>query len=306
MRSLLDADASQPSFLEWSVPEETAVAADARVRRREGDLIGREVGNYRITRFIAAGGMGAVYEAQQRQPRRIVAMKFLRAAWVTPSAHNRFEMETEALARMKHPGVAQIFDAGTIDDAMGPLLYFAMEHIADAKTLINYARERNLSQAQRLELFAQVCDAVHHGHQRGIIHRDLKPANILIDAGGQPKVIDFGVARWPTATSNSRAPPRRSSARWRTCRPSNSKPRAMRMTSTRAAMCTRSASSSTNCSAIDCPARSPVCRCRRSSSASASRPRASEFDQREHLRRTRRRHAQGPGEAAAASLSVGG
>ncbi|MBU0616722.1 MAG: serine/threonine protein kinase, partial [Planctomycetes bacterium] len=92
---------------------------------------------------------------------------------------------------LRHPNVAEIYEAGT---HLG-LPYFVMEYIADAQPITDYAEQHDLSTRDRLELFAQVCDAVHHGHQRGIIHRDLKPANILVDEAGRVKVIDFGVAR---------------------------------------------------------------------------------------------------------------
>src|SRR5262249_39945817 len=77
----------------------------------------------------------------------------------------------------------------------GPVPYFAMEYIPDARSILKFAREDGLGMRKRLELFTRVCDAVHHGHQKGIIHCDLKPGNILVDAAGHPKVIDFGVAR---------------------------------------------------------------------------------------------------------------
>src|SRR5262249_49353381 len=107
----------------------------------------------------------------------------------------RFELESEALARLHHPGIAQVYEAGTADTGFGPQPFFAMEFIGEGQPLTEYATIRQLSIHQRMELMAGVCDAVHHGHQRGIIHRDLKPGNILVDESGQPKILDFGVAR---------------------------------------------------------------------------------------------------------------
>lgn len=152
--------------------------------------------NYTIVKTIGVGGMATVYEAIQDQPRRRVALKMLRFGLAHTSALARFRFETEVLARLQHPGIAQIFEAGAYDDGHGcSIPYFAMEYIADASPITEYARRRQLSLQARLALVASVCDAVQHGHQHGVIHRDLKPGNVLIDALGNAKVIDFGVAR---------------------------------------------------------------------------------------------------------------
>jgi serine/threonine protein kinase/Tfp pilus assembly protein PilF len=155
------------------------------------------IGQYRINRLIGSGGMGAVYEAEQGNPRRTVALKVMRGAIASPQASRRFEYESQLLARLRHPCIAQVYEAGThVETATGGVMpWFAMEFIPDAKTLTDYAAATNMSVESRLELFMRICDAVQHGHQRGIIHRDLKPANILIDSSGHPKIIDFGVAR---------------------------------------------------------------------------------------------------------------
>ena len=158
-------------------------------------LVGRQVSHFRVTRVIAAGGMGIVYEAQQDQPRRRVALKVLRSGLATEAALRRFAHEPEILARLHHPAIAQIYETGTHEEGALRLPYFAMEFVPGARSLTEYAAEHALNERQRLELFAQICDAVQHGHQRGIVHRDLKPGNILIDESGSPKVIDFGVAR---------------------------------------------------------------------------------------------------------------
>ena len=139
--------------------------------------------------------MGQVWEAIQEQPKRSVALKVMRSAIVSQEARERFEYEVEILGRLQHPGIAQIYDAGTFEVDDEALPYFAMEYIAHATPLDEFARKNNLGIERRLDLFARVCDAVAHGHQRGIIHRDLKPANILVDGSGSPKIIDFGVAR---------------------------------------------------------------------------------------------------------------
>ena len=164
------------------------------------ELTGTRVGRYQLRRIIARGGMGIVYEAMQDEPRRLVAIKVMRQGLASRSALRRFQDEAQILARLRHPNVAQIFEAGTHhDDSVRsggePIPYFAMEYIPEARPITDYAREQGLSIRDRLMLFAKVCDAMHHGHQKGVIHRDIKPANILVDAEGEPKVIDFGVAR---------------------------------------------------------------------------------------------------------------
>ena len=161
----------------------------------------REIGRYRILRVIGEGGMGTVYEAEQDKPRRVVALKVIRPGYASPQLLKRFEQESQVLGRLQHPGIAQIYEAGTHEVAPGAdgkhgviVPYFAMEFIR-GRGLKVYMEAENLGTRQRLELVAKVCDAVHHAHQKGVIHRDLKPSNILVDESGQPKILDFGVAR---------------------------------------------------------------------------------------------------------------
>ncbi len=156
--------------------------------------VGTRVGDYTIRGTLGQGGMGVVYLAQQERPRRTVALKLLRASVYGSSALRRFEHEAEVLGMLQHPGIAAIFEAGAADMGKGPQPYIAMEYI-DGPSLSSFARRNNLSIEDRCRLVAQVCDAVHHAHQRGVIHRDLKPGNILVDPSGRPKVLDFGVSR---------------------------------------------------------------------------------------------------------------
>jgi serine/threonine protein kinase/tetratricopeptide (TPR) repeat protein len=190
-----DVDTRAPDFNADPPPEfrmETEIDDLPAFHRR---LVGRTLGPYKIRRLIGSGGMGQVWEAIQEQPNRSVALKVMRSAIASPAARERFEFEVEILGRLQHPGIAQIYDAGTLDVDDDELPYFAMEYIANATPLDEYARNNKLNTLERLRLFTKVCDAVAHGHQRGIIHRDLKPANILVDGDGTPKIIDFGVAR---------------------------------------------------------------------------------------------------------------
>ena len=155
----------------------------------------QRIGQYRIKRAIASGGMGTVYEAVQEKPRRTVAVKLMRAGIASRSALRRFEYESQLLARLRHIGIAQVYDAGTHRDGEVVVPYFAMEYIVGAKPITDYVRDKQLGPRERIQLFIDVCEAVHHGHQKAIIHRDLKPSNVLVDSSGQVKVIDFGVAR---------------------------------------------------------------------------------------------------------------
>jgi WD40 repeat protein/predicted Ser/Thr protein kinase len=154
-------------------------------------LLPHHIGRYRVLRLLGEGGMGAVYEAEQDSPHRVVALKVVRPGLVTTALLKRFAHEVEILGRLHHPGIAQIYEAGVAEDGQP---FFAMEFIRGLP-LDEYARLRSLTVQARVELMARVCDAVQHAHDQGVIHRDLKPANVLVDESGQPKVLDFGVAR---------------------------------------------------------------------------------------------------------------
>src|SRR5277367_5719075 len=150
----------------------TAIGAD--VAEREASEARRHpvtIGRYRILRLIGEGGMGSVYQAEQENPHRIVALKVIKPGFVNAELLRRFEQEAQALGRLQHPGIAQIYEAGTSDRGFGPQPYFAMEYIS-GQTLIEYVEDRRLDVRARLELMAKICDAVNHAHQRGIIHRD--------------------------------------------------------------------------------------------------------------------------------------
>ena len=152
------------------------------------------IGRYRILSLIGEGGMGVVYEAEQDHPRRTVALKVIKSALAGPELLRRFARESEALGRLQHPGIARIYEADAAETHVGPQPYLVMELIRGLP-LLAYANTERLNLRQRLELMIKVCEAVDHAHQRGIIHRDLKPGNILVDETGQPKILDFGVAR---------------------------------------------------------------------------------------------------------------
>ncbi len=159
------------------------------------EQIGTQVGRYKLREQIGEGGMGVVYVADQKEPvKRKVALKIIKPGMASKDVIARFEIERQALAMMNHPNVAKVLDGGVTDRGQP---YFVMELIQGVP-VTEYCDERCLTTRERLELFLQVCRAVHHAHQKGIIHRDLKPSNILvsrIDDKAIPKIIDFGVAK---------------------------------------------------------------------------------------------------------------
>ncbi len=153
-----------------------------------------KIGHFRIIDYLGRGGMGVVYRAEQDQPRRQVALKVMHAGLVTEELRRRFEFETSVLARLQHPGIAQIYEVGNWDSGSGPIPFFAME-LVNGVALNAFIVKEQPSIEARLRLLTLICDGVEHAHQKGVIHRDLKPANILVTSEGAPKILDFGVAR---------------------------------------------------------------------------------------------------------------
>ncbi len=177
----------------------------------------QRLGPYRVIRQLGEGGMGVVYEAEQDEPKRRVALKVIRDGFATEQAVARFHREVQVLGQLRHPGIAQIYDADTSASAGCPP-YFVMELI-EGSPLLKFAEQHALSVRQRLELILSVCDALQHAHEHGLVHRDLKPGNILVetltastgaagpgtaaasragDPCGRIRIIDFGVARSET------------------------------------------------------------------------------------------------------------
>jgi tetratricopeptide (TPR) repeat protein/predicted Ser/Thr protein kinase len=154
----------------------------------------RHIGDYEILHAIGSGGMGTVYAAEQKNPRRTVALKVLREGSLSERARRRFEYEAELLGRLRHPGIAHIYEAGVADSGLGPQPFLAME-LVEGRPLAQWVAETAPSTRCKLELFVELCLAVQHAHERGVIHRDLKPDNILVERDGKPKVLDFGIAR---------------------------------------------------------------------------------------------------------------
>jgi serine/threonine-protein kinase len=182
---LLDEDGRRDSLLDSDLP---------RMARRilaGGVAPGRAIGPYRLRELLGEGGMGVVHLAERPDLGSLVAIKLLRDAWLSPARRERFAREQRTLAQLNHPNIARLYDADTLEDGTP---WFAMEYV-DGVPLTRWCAEQRPSLTQTLALFRAVCEAVLHAHQHAVIHRDLKPSNILVTRGGQPKLLDFGIAR---------------------------------------------------------------------------------------------------------------
>ncbi len=193
VESLLQAHDAARDFME-SDPTDLAQARkpfEGVAEEKPGDRIGR----YKLLQKIGEGGCGVVYMAEQEEAvRRRVALKVIKLGMDTKAVIARFEAERQALARMEHPNIARVLDAGAT--AAGRP-FFVMELVRGMR-ITEYCDQNNLPTEQRLELFIKVCQAIQHAHQKGVIHRDVKPSNVLVtlhDGQPVPKVIDFGIAK---------------------------------------------------------------------------------------------------------------
>jgi serine/threonine protein kinase/tetratricopeptide (TPR) repeat protein len=196
IEKLLRSNERAGDFLE-KPPTGSIIEGRAKVAAGEkpGDLVDR----YKLLQQIGEGGCGVVFLAAQEEPvRRRVALKVIKPGMDTKSVIARFEAERQALALMDHPNIAHVLDAGATESGRP---YFVMELVEGVK-ITDYCDGHSLPVRERLMLFAQVCDAVQHAHQKGIVHRDIKPSNILVKTGPDgkpaPKVIDFGIAKATT------------------------------------------------------------------------------------------------------------
>ena len=164
-----------------------------------------QIGPYKIEKLLGEGGMGSVFLAEQTESvQRKVALKLIKLGMDTAAVVRRFEAERQALARMDHPNVAKVLDAGATNEGRP---YFVMEYV-DGVPLNEHCEQHHLEEAERLELFIQLCDGVQHAHQKGIIHRDLTPSNVLVSTDGEraiPRIIDFGIAKATEQTAEQTA-----------------------------------------------------------------------------------------------------
>lgn len=192
LRSMLAADSAGATLLDRGV----AAAAQELLGDEPTALPRVAFGPYRAERFLGAGGSGVVYLGYRADLDAHAAVKVLREAWLSPQRRERFHLEQRVLASLEHPHIARLLDADSLDDGTP---WIALEYV-EGKPLVEWAQANALTLEQRLQLFRQVCDTMRFAHDRGVIHRDLKPANVLVNAEGQAKLLDFGIARWAVRT----------------------------------------------------------------------------------------------------------
>ncbi|HEY4594858.1 MAG TPA: serine/threonine-protein kinase, partial [Thermoanaerobaculia bacterium] len=182
---LLLADEQSDTFLEQPVGDLLGLLPEVEA--------GERLGPYRLLRRLGAGGMGTVYLARREDEhyQQDVALKILRSGLQGTEAVHRFLAERQILARLEHPNIARLYDGGSTPDGRP---YLVME-LVEGLPVDEYCNRRQLTVDQRLDLFRRICSAVQYAHQNLLVHRDLKPGNILVTEAGEPKLLDFGIAK---------------------------------------------------------------------------------------------------------------
>ncbi len=155
---------------------------------------------YEILHEISHGGQGIIYQAVQQSTKRKVAIKvLLEGVYASRAARRRFEREIELVASLKHPNIIAVFDSGVTPEGHQ---FYVMDYIRGVP-IDEYVRQKEMGVEEVLTLFRTVCEAVNHAHQKGVIHRDLKPSNILVDSDGAPRILDFGLAKTVSESTDS-------------------------------------------------------------------------------------------------------
>ena len=182
--AMLDEDRRDASLLDHELPEVAHSLLN-------NSTVPKSFGPYQIKKVLGEGGMGVVYLAEREDVGLLVAIKLLRDALLSPARRARFTSESRTLARLDHPLIARIHDAGALADGTP---WFAMEYV-DGVPITEYCRARNASISGRLQIFRSLCEAVQYAHAHAFIHRDLKPSNVLVKSDGTVKLLDFGIAK---------------------------------------------------------------------------------------------------------------
>jgi serine/threonine-protein kinase len=185
--AMLEADQRRTSLLDDNLPQ----VAYEMVGSPAENISLREFGPYCLKKVLGEGGMGVVWLAERKDAGNLVAIKFLPHAGLSPARRERFAREIITLAKLQHPYIARLYDAGALADGTP---WFVMEYV-DGLRLTDYCRKEERPVEDRLRLFRSICEAVQYAHSQEIIHRDLKPSNILVERDGTPRLLDFGVAR---------------------------------------------------------------------------------------------------------------
>ncbi len=170
--------------------------------RGRSQLLGTRLGSYDIQEIIGEGGMGIVFKARQQTPTRWVALKVHHPNSSDPRQLERFRREIELNGKLQNDGIVRIYDAGEVQTSSGPLIFFVMEYVP-GQPLDRYLEQNKPPRQARIKLLVDICKAIEHAHANGITHRDLKPSNILVTQEGQPKILDFGIARDSSPDSES-------------------------------------------------------------------------------------------------------
>jgi serine/threonine-protein kinase len=190
VEALCRADRTGPALLDLT-PSRIAAALATGAETQEKRLEGRRIGPYRLVREVGRGGMGVVLLAERDDVGSRVAVKLLRGALGAPEHERRFRRERRFLARLQHPHIARLLDAGILPDGTP---WYAMDYV-EGEPIDRFCDARRLAVAERLALFSKVLAAVSHAHRNLVIHRDIKPANILVRPDGEPTLLDFGIAK---------------------------------------------------------------------------------------------------------------
>jgi non-specific serine/threonine protein kinase/serine/threonine-protein kinase len=201
VRRMLAAHEDKSTFLE-DLPRRLAPLLDPTPLN---DAIPEKIGPFKVIRELGHGGMGTVYLGQNDAAdfEQLVAIKLIKKGLDIQAVIDRFRRERRILARLEHPHIARLYYGGATEDG---LPYFVMEFV-QGQPITEFCQAHNLAPSQAIALFRKVCDAVHYAHQNLVIHRDIKPSNILIDKNGDPKLLDFGVAKWLAAEDSTHTLP---------------------------------------------------------------------------------------------------